>query len=309
MTMQGIDAHRPLSSIARRAAALLVAGAVVAGCVTSGTSGTSPAAGSASPAASPAVVTPAGSSSAVGFYLRAWQSQALAPQYTFGGLPAATISGGKYIDGLVAIPMIYPGPIYIGLSEQPISAAGIDKIVAEARQDGLLGDKSDFIETPMPGSITAHIQLVVDGVTHELTGPMPSNAGETSVTPGSTAAFLSFWNRIGELGVWLGTDLGESTPYTPTSIAIMLTPPADASAGIAPTEKPWPLTTAFAAFGSPSGGAGYRCATVTGADLATLLPAVQAANALTVFVDSANAKMSAKVEVLVPGDAGPCAAQ
>jgi hypothetical protein len=108
--------------------------------------------------------------------------------------------------------------------------------------------------------------------------------------------------------VWLGTDLGESTPYTPTSIAILLTPPADASGGIAPTEKPWPLTTALAKFGSPAGGAGYRCATVTGSDLATLLPVVEAANALTVFVDSANAKMSAKVEVLVPGDAGPCPA-
>jgi hypothetical protein len=304
--MQRLDTHEPTLAIARFAA-LFAAAAFLAGCVASG--GSNPTAvDRGSPAASAAVATPGGSSSAAGFYLRAWQSQALAPQYTFGVLPAATISGGKYIDGLVAIPMIYPGPMYIGLSEQPISAAGIEKIVAEARQDGLLGDKSDFVETPMPGSIMAHIQLVVDGVTHELTGPMPSDAGGTPAAPGSTAAFVSFWNRINGLAPWLGTELGQSAPYAPTSIAIMLTPPADASGGIAPTEKPWPLTTAFAVFGTPLGGAaGYRCATVSGADLATLLPAVQAANALTVFVDSTGAKMSAKVQVLVPGDSGPCA--
>ncbi len=306
--MKTRDAHPSLVLSARPVGALLVAALALAGCVTSGTSGATSSAGSGSPAASAALATPAGSSSAAGFYLRASQTQALAPQYTFGSLPAVTIAGGMYLDGMVAIPMIYPGPIYIGLSERSISAAGIDQIVAEARKDGLLGEKSDFIDNPMPGSITAHIQLVVDGVTHDLTGPLPSDATETPGTPGSSAAFIAFWNRIGTLDTWLSADLGESTPYTPTSIAIMLTPPVDSSGGIAPVEKTWPLPGTLATFGSPMGVAGYRCATISGAELATLLPAVQAANALTVFVDSTNAKMSAKVEVLVPGDAGPCGA-
>jgi len=66
-----------------------------------------------------------------GFYLRAWQSQDLAPQYTFGTLPQATIANGIFINGLVAIPMIYPGPIYVALQSRPISVAGINAIVAD----------------------------------------------------------------------------------------------------------------------------------------------------------------------------------
>jgi hypothetical protein len=77
--------------------------------------------------------------------------------------------------------------------------------------------------------------------------------------------------------------------------------------GIAPTETPWPLAGTFATFGKLYGGSDTRCATVTGQDLAKLLPVVQASNQLTRFVDSSGAKASLQVVALVPGDAGPCA--
>jgi len=275
-----------------------------AGCVSAG-AGASPSAPNAS--GSPAASAAPSGSSVRGFYLRAWRTQALAPQYTFSWLPAETIADGEFIDGMVAIPMIYPGPIYVGLSEQTITPGGIDEIVAEARADGLLGAKSDFNDTPMPGSITAHIRLIVDGVTHDLSGPLPIDATQTSASPGTTGAFTAFWNRIANLNGWLGSELGESAPYTPTSVAVMLTPPADASGGIAPNQKPWPLSGTLGTFGSPMGVAGYRCGVVAGTDLATLLPVVQASNALTQFVDSNGAKMSLQVRVLLPGESGPCA--
>ncbi|MGA2512083.1 MAG: hypothetical protein ABSG37_00480 [Candidatus Limnocylindrales bacterium] len=284
---------------------LILAAVALSGCVAAGAvaSQSAPNA-SGSPAAS---ASPAGSSSASGFYLRAWQTQALAPPYTFSWLPSTTISDGQYVTGMVAIPMIYPGPIYVGLPERSISARGIDEIVAEARADGLLGAKSDFSDTLMPGSITAHIELVVDGVTYDLTGPLPSDATMSSASPGTTSAFTAFWNRITNLDIWLGAELGASSTYSPASVAVMLTPPADASAGIAPTQTPWPLSGTFATFGSPMGVAGYRCGIVSGADLATLLPVIQASNALTQFVDSSGAKMSLQARALLPGETGPCA--
>ena len=238
--------------------------------------------------------------------MRAWQTQALAPQYTFGWMPSVTVSGGQFIDGMVAVPMIYPGPIYVGLSARPISAHGIDAIVAEARTDGLLGAKSDFNEAAMPGSISAHIEIVVDGVTQDLTGSLPSDATTSPAAPGSTAAFHAFWNRIAGLGAWLAADLGESSSYTPTSLAVMVSPPTEAPAEIKPQETVWPLTGTFATFGKPMGMAGYRCATVTGPDLGKLLPVVQASNQLTRFVDSIGTKMSLQAVALVPGDAGSC---
>ncbi|MGD0409214.1 MAG: hypothetical protein ABSB34_09520 [Candidatus Limnocylindrales bacterium] len=314
---------RWITSAARPAAGLFVAALLVADCVSAGAgagstpsaspSGSTPSASpsgstpSASPSGSTPSASPSGSDSANGFYLRAWQTQALAPQYTFSWLPAETISDGKFIDGMVAIPMIYPGPIYVGLSQRPITAKGIDEIVAEARADGLLGDKSDFNGTPMPGSITANIRLVVDGVNYDLTGPLPTDATQTSASPGTTGAFTAFWNRLANLSGWLGAELGQSSGYSPSSIAVMLTPPADASGGIAPTQTPWPLSGTFATFGSPMGVAGYRCGVVSGPELATLLPVVQASDALTQFVDSSGVKMSLQVRVLLPGESGPCA--
>lgn len=256
---------------------------------------------------SPTGPGPSASSSASGFYLRAWRAQALAPRYTFSWLPNVTVSDGQYISGMVAVPAIYPGPIYVGLSSRPISTRGIDAIVAEARRDGLLGAKSDFADGIMPGSISAHILLVVDGVTHELTGVLPTALGPASAPPGTAAAFASFWSRLEMLDAWLATELGPSSPYTPTSIAVMLTPPAEANGSIAPNETPWPLASTFATFGQPYGGSVYRCATVTGTDLATLLPIVKASNQLTRFVDSTGAKVSLQARVLVPGESGPCA--
>ena len=276
---------------------------VLSGCVagTGGRASSSPAASSAPEASA----TPGGSPAA-GFYLRAWQTQALAPQYTFGGLPVVTIADGRYIDGRVAVPAIYPGPIYIGPFERTISAKGVEAIVAEARADGLLGDKADFSDPRLVGGITAHIRLVVDGVTHDLTGPMPTDATTTAAAPGTASAFAAFWNRIGTIDFWLAAELGQSEPYSPASIAVLLTPPADAAAGITASEVAWPLASPFSAFGGPYGGSVYRCATVTGADLAKLLPVVQASNALTRFVDSTGAKVSLQVRVLLPGEASPC---
>ncbi|MFI5258341.1 MAG: hypothetical protein ACHQ01_01845 [Candidatus Limnocylindrales bacterium] len=294
-------ADRSAVSFARLIAA---AGAVVllaAGCV--GSAATYVHSG---PSIAP-TTSPSGSSSATSFYLRASRTQALAPQYTFGWLPNVTIADGQFVDGMVAIPMIYPGPLYIGLSTRTISAHGIDEIVAEARADGLLGSTTDFSTGAMPGSITAHIELRVDGITYDLTGPMPSDATQTSNAPGTAAAFGAFWNRIGNLDGWIGSELGQNTPYVPVNLAVMVTPPGDATAGINPNEAQWPLSVTLATFGAPMSVTPYRCGVVSGADLNTLLPVVQSANALTRFVDAKGAKMSLQVRVLVPGEPSPCA--
>ena len=292
-----MTAYSKLASMGRRLA-VLAAAILVAGCVASGG-----AVGTAhdGPSATPASPAPIG-----GFYLQAWQTQALAPQNTFGWLPAVTIAGGQYMDGRVAVPMIYPGPLYIGLSERSISANGVATIVAEARADGLLGDKSDFTAAGLVGSITAHIRLVVDGVTHDLTGPLPTDASTTFTGSGTASAFTAFWNRLGTIDTWLPAELGQSVAYAPASIAVLVAPPADAQGAITAKEVAWPLASPFSTFGAPFGGSVYRCAAVTGDDLAKLLPVVQASNALTRFVDSTGAKMSLQVRVLLPGEASPC---
>jgi hypothetical protein len=176
--------------------------------------------------------------------------------------------------------------------------------VAEAQADGLLGAKTDFSEGLMPGAVSAHVELVIGGVTHELTGLLPTGPTPATVTPGTPAAFEAFWAKVSSLDTWLASDLGPSAPYQPTSIAVMLTKPADAPTGMTPQVKPWPLSSMFATFGTAMGA--DRCGVVTGTDLAALLPAVQAGNALTRFTDSTGASMSLDVRVLLPGETGSC---
>jgi hypothetical protein len=256
---------------------------------------------------SPSPTAPSGSPSAEGFYLRAWQTQALAPQYTFTRLPQATISDGQYIDGMVAVPAIYPGPMWVGPTVQTISAKGIDAIAAEARTQGLLGSTSDFTGAPVAGAMMGHIQLVVDGKRYDLTGSPDAITTAQTPAPGSVAAFVQFWQDITGLAMWLPDDLGQSASYEPQSMAVLALPPTDATGGITPNEVAWPLATPFSGFGTALGNDSYRCAVVTGADLATLEPVVKQSNQLTRFVDSAMVKDSLLVRAMVPGEPNPCA--
>ena len=304
-----------LSQLSRLTGAL-VASIVVAGCVTAAGGGGDPASPSAPPASpSPSAPSspspspePSGSPAPSGFYLRAWRTQALAPQYTFTWLPIATISDGKFVDGRVAVPAIYPGPLWVGPSVRTVTAKGIDAIVAEAHKQGLLGSKSDFNDNPMPGAVTGHIQLVVDGKTYDLSGdPDALLRCRCIPDPGTSGAFAAFYQRVGDLAGWIPEELGQSSPYEPDRLAVLALPPTQEASDITPNEVPWPLATPFAAFGTAMGNDTHRCAVVSGAELAKLEPVVKQSNQLTRFVDSANVKDSLLVRVMVPGEPDPCA--
>ncbi len=126
------------------------------------------------------------------FYLRAWYTQALPPQFTFNWLPLVTIDNGVALDGNVAIPAIFPGPLLIQPIARTITEAGTDAIAAEAERLGLLGETTDFTGgATMPGSKTGHLQIVVDGVTHDLIGNpdmvVPCQGGQCNAEAGSPA--------------------------------------------------------------------------------------------------------------------------
>lgn len=290
-------------SFAWRAGALLAAVLLVAGCSTaadqSGTNRSQSAPSSQSQSA------PSQPPSDAGFYLRIWQTQALAPQATFAPLPSVTISDGQFIDGLVAVPAIYPGPLWIAPSERSISAAGIALIVDQARADGLLGATRDFTDGGVAGAVTGHVEIVVDGVTYDLTGPV-SMPDRVPATPGTAGAFEEFWQKMGDTIEWLDPSLGPAATYEPTRLAVLAMPPTEATPGIAPSETAWPLPTPFSSFGTVYGGAGNRCMVVAGKELAALAPVVKRANQLTRFVDAQGARDSILVRVLVPGEPDPC---
>lgn len=257
------------------------------------------------PTVSPAPTPPAA------FYLRMYTTQALPPDATFNWLPRLTIADNTVIDANVAIVMIYPGPLFIQPVARSITDAGIAAIADEANGLGLLGDATDFSpEAPMPGAAQSHIDIVVDGATHELTGSadLPLNCGRDgcAADPGTPEAFTLFWQDLQNLDGWLAGELGGTAPYQPDRLAVLLADPQD-DASLPQRPMAWPLETKFADFGVPF--TGSRCATVSGEELDLLLPAVQAANQLTVFVDSEGVAQSLVVRVVVPGEPSPCGDQ
>lgn len=288
--------HRPTILLAALAIATLVMG----GCV---------AAGSPVPSAS-ASPAPVPSGDPTAFYLRAWTTQAVAPESAFQLAPRLAISNGLLVDTAVAIPAIYPGPLLVEPFARPISDRGIAVIEDSLRSQGLLVTR-DFSEgTAVAGGATAHLQVVVGGNTYELSGD-PSRiarcVGGTRCVPepGTAEAFAAFWQQLtGDPGTWLGSDLGAEVRYEPERLAVLAMSPVEVADGpIQAGSESWPLGP-FSTFGLAY--AGSRCGVVGGPGLESLLPVLRRSNQLTHFTDATGAERSLVVRVLLPGEPDPC---
>lgn len=248
-----------------------------------------------------------------GFYLRASHTQALPPNVTFNWLPVLTIADGIAIDGNVAVPAIFPGPLVIAPNARWISDAGIAAIIDEARRLGLLGDQTDFTGGgAMPGSRLGQLRIVVDGRQHDLVGNPDTQVrcagGRCDAEPGTPEAFAALWQELSDLEPWLGGEVGAPVRYDPERVAVLFTPPARPEPGLQQQLVGWPLEKTFAETGIDFPGQDdARCVTLAREDLATVLPLLLNANQLTVFRDSTDATRSAIVAVLVPGQDSPCA--
>ena len=256
----------------------------------------------------PVIPTPSPNPEGQTYWLRITTTQALAPEYVFGNAPMLVITG----DGLAvmagAVPAIYPGPLVMPLFSRQVSEAGREKIVAWAKELGLLAGKTDFHGEPgtigggLPGGISGMIELTVDGERIALTGPMGIAAENPS--PGSAEAFGTFWNRLMDLSGNLGAEVGPETPYTPAGYSVLIGPVSAEAAQLQQPMADWPLEVGPGSFGSPVAGGAFRCGTATGADAAALGQAFAKANQLTPWVEGpeTSATFGLTVRQLTPGE-------
>jgi len=251
--------------------------------------------------------------SEAGFLLRATIVQAVPPGATFVSLPSALITlDGRALAGS-AVPAIFPGPLLQPVNQRQLTPAGWSRIVAAARDAGLLSGRRDFTGgAAAPGSALGRLQVVADGQLFDLTGD-PARTIVCVTAPctapaGTAEAFAMFWSSLGDL-TWLGSDVGPDQPYAPEGYAILVGPPPAADPNLPQPAIAWPLAAGFAAFGRPtSDGTGGRCGTVSGADAVALRPALQAANQLTPWRDPADGSLHGLVvRPLLPGDEEACA--
>ena len=265
--------------------------------------------GNTSPSPSPDPVDPNG------FVLRATISQALPPDSTFAWLPYLLITADGRAISVGPTEAIFPGRLLPNLQERQISQAGWLAIANAASKAGLLSGDTDFTgNAAAPGALLGHLEMVVDGRRFDLNGdltiPPCAPPGCPPPEPGTQRAFAEFWQTLGDLGSWIGPELGNERPYVASAYALLVGPPAD-SQGLLTNATAWPLVGKLADFGLPiAAGDGRRCGLVDGLDATTLRPLLQAATSISPWFDEGapNKGFGLVVRPLLPGDENPCAA-
>lgn len=261
---------------------------------------------SASPNASP---DPGG-----GFLLRATITQALPPTATFSMLPALEITADLRVIEAGPVDMIFPGPLMPNVQERPLRPEGWTAIVEAARAAGLLGNTTDFTNgAVLPGGQVARLEIVVDGVRHDLRGSPaipPCAPPGCPTTPGTQLAFAAFWSQVTGIDAWLPGALGASRPYQAEAVALLVGPPPGQQPGLTEPVGTWPLASSPNAFGQAWVQPGYRCGTVRGPELAAIGPMLAHANQLTQWVAApgASATFGITPRPLLPGEPDPCQA-
>ncbi|MGZ6267808.1 MAG: hypothetical protein ACXWNR_04505, partial [Candidatus Limnocylindrales bacterium] len=244
-------------------------------------------------ATAPGTPTASPSSAPINLYLRSWTTYpSIGPVNNFGRVPLV-ISNGWYMS-VKSTATAAPYPMYVPPTRRAVSQAGLARIVAEARTEGLLGTVTSFDCPDDPNVIVAggagpdYLVLVVDGVSHQLSsncpdaGALPTPSIE-SAGPGTWGAFQRFKSLLADPVSWLGPEIGPEAAYDPDKLAVLAELRDDSGGTPIPANVvQWPLTP-FASFGISA--LGGRCAVVSGSDVAALLPVVNPAYDTTVFRD------------------------
>ena len=233
------------------------------------------------------------------------------PAFVAGQIPQLSIFGdGRVITTGPQIE-IYPGPALPNVIASRISEDGLQKILENAQAAGLLGPDAQYDAGPIADTGTTTFTVVAGGAKHVVSASALGDpaSDDPQLDPDvrrARAALFAFEQRVTDLHGMLGTAVVEPEgPYQPTSVRIYALPAQpDNSSGIEPNLKDWPLATPLATLGAPGGFAeGMRCGVVSGAELTTLLPVLQASNQLT-YWRSGGQTFQLTLRPLLPDETG-----
>jgi hypothetical protein len=211
------------------------------------------------------------------------------------GMPQFSLYGdGRVITQGPQI-LIFPGPALPNLLVRRISAEGVTELLEAAQKAGLTGPNRNFDQAA---------NLVADAPTTTFTFTTDDGTHQTSVYA------IDFVKDVGNLSrqereavdALAGLDrfltdlegrlpkgsVGTEEAYRPDELRVYVAerdaPPADEPPADAPPEEPaqpsmeWPLPAPLSEFGQPADPAGYRCGSITGSELETVLSAAGKAN-------------------------------
>jgi hypothetical protein len=290
---------RAASRLARPAALLAIAAVAMACVGSAGDAGSTP---SSKPVDPDKVI-----------FRVSWEGGFVTPEMLLGRLPTIAV----YADGRAItqgpVLAIYPGPFMPNLQERTLSEAGLERLIALAREKDLLKD----VHYGFPGIADAAdtvLEINLDGESYRVSAYALAEAGfdgeiapqielEPAEVEGRAAlrAFIDALMTIPEADY-----VDQPHAYAFESLRLYVKPAEIVEDSEFPGEQPpiaWPLddlATAGTAIDNPSAD---RCLVVEGDDLATVLPLLQSANQLSVFASDGEV-YSLIPQPLYPGESG-----
>ncbi|MHB1342808.1 MAG: hypothetical protein ACYCX3_00410 [Thermoleophilia bacterium] len=231
-------------------------------------------------------------------------------EFLFTTLPVLSLYGDGRVITQGPIPAIYPGPALPNLQVATLSPAGIQKLLAAARDAGLLESGVDYGQPSVADGSTTTFTIAADGTVFEtsiyhLASDASTGLGLSDDQVERRTRVLDFQTKLGDLAGWFGEDLGPERPHEWQALSILIMPGDPGSqddSGIEPRIVDWPLAD-LAALGEQSEAPQGRRAVITGIDLETLRPLVQQADTLT-FWRSGGTIYSLLLRPLLPDEIG-----
>lgn len=226
----------------------------------------------------------------------------------FTSMPMLAVYGDGRVISQGPIPEIYPGPALPNLQVAKLSPAGMHQLLAAARDAGLFEMGIDYGQPAVADGSTTTFTIAADGKVFEtsiyfLAAENASDAALSDAQVERRLRVVDFQAKFGDLAGWLGEELGPVEPFEWRALSILIMagdPPVVDPSGIEPRIVDWPLAD-LATLGEvhPQG----RRAVISGADLETVRPLVQRADALT-FWKSGGAVYSLLLRPLLPDETG-----
>lgn len=145
---------------------------------------------------------------------------------------------------------IYPGPALPPLLVTRISEKGIQTILNEARDAGLMDGDKRYDNPRVADAGTTVFTLVAEGRRNVV----EAYALDVGDQDGPRQRLIRFQERIGNLGELIGTSeiIEEEAGYEVERVQVITMPAAQPeSSDIEPQRLPWPLTPPLSTFGNP----------------------------------------------------------
>ncbi len=232
----------------------------------------------------------------------------VAPMYELARIPTWSLFGdGRVITEGPQVE-IYPGPALPSVQVQTISEDGIQAILEEAEQAGLMGPDRDYSYHCIADAPTTTFTLYAEGQKHVTTAYAlgeaqgPCQGADTS----ARAKLAAFQAELSDLSSWLPEgSVADQGQFQASEMRVYVQPYTGApEQGLHQQAVDWPLTQPLSTFGEPTPELqDLRCEVVGGSDLQTLLTDAEKANQLTPWQDG-GARYSLIFRPLLPDEHG-----